>query len=398
MGASEKTIRGYFNYLNYFVKFLSSNDIKEFSQVTRTTFIQFKRSLKKQGLKPKSIETIISISRRLLRFLNLDHVFHKKPVVPQLDSPLFTHLQDFLNYLQVDRGYSQNTILTYSRHNRKFIEFLIKENINDITEVTEDLFIKHLSAIQKKKLSSSSVRSFVEGCKSFFKFLKKEDVIPKNPLALFQSPKVWQKVSDSLTELEISRLVESPDLKSMEGMRDRAILELLYGSGLRITELCELRVKHLNLEDKTVLVFGKGSKERIVPFTGSFLNALSAYWLRWRPNLKIDDFVFLAKPNSIKKMRRESLWLVVKKYAKKCGFKNKNVHPHSFRRCFATHLLDNGADLRIIQEMMGHSDVGTTGVYLQQSLKKVKEKFYKCHLRNVVEEPIEIQNKQVCND
>lgn len=300
---------------------------------------------------------------------------------------MLEHLQDFLNYLVFERGLSKNTLESYRRSIKKLISFLKNENIDNFSLMTQGQFVQFLKTFYEKGLQANTIRSTIEACKSFFRFMKREDIIKTNPISEIESPKIWEKIPDIINPQEMIKLVEIPDLKTESGVRNRAILEVLYGSGLRVSELCDLKFKDFNLNEKTLIVIGKGNKQRIVPFSKSCLSAISEYWLHYRPGIKNEDYAFVTNPKSNRKLNRISVWRSVKSYAKECGFNHKNIHPHTFRHCFATHLMDNGADIRVIQDLLGHSDITTTGLYMHLSLNQLKEKFYKHHPRQEITNP-----------
>ena len=209
-----------------------------------------------------------------------------------------------------------------------------------------------------------------------FRFIKKEGGISSDPSVLLDSPKLWQLIPEVLTESEVNRLLEMPDLNTEEGTRDRAILETFYATGIRVSELCSLNI--YDVGDSEVRVIGKGGKERVVPIGEEALNAIDRYLSEYR-NEKGDNLpLFLSKKG--KRMRRESVWERIKTYAYSAEI-TKTISPHSLRHSFATHLLDHGADLRIIQELLGHSDIGTTDRYTHLSKKRLFDAFDKFHPR-----------------
>lgn len=293
---------------------------------------------------------------------------------------LFVELKDFLNYFLCEKGYSKNTIDAYGRQITKLIRFLISEHIDDYNKVDYHLLVKFLKNLYENGLSASSVKHCKECCKSFFRFLKKERVVLGNPFHCIDSPKIWQKLPDILSVKEMIRLIESPDLRTKKGVRDRAILELLYATGIRVSEFCDLKNKHFDFVDRVLLVNGKGSKQRLVPFSRKCEEAILRYWKKYRPNIEYDDYAFASNKKN-NRLNRSYIWKLVKKYVKKCGLDHKNVHPHTFRHCFATHLLDNDACIRVIQDMMGHSDISSTERYLHLSIKEMCRKFKKYHPR-----------------
>lgn len=288
-------------------------------------------------------------------------------------------LADYLAYLEVERGLAQNTVLSYERDLKKFIDFLDKGGIKDYKLVTRQQIITYLLKLQEEKMAPASVSRNLASIRSFFSYLSLENFLDQDPSSDLDSPKLSKKLPKVITIEEIEKLLNEPDLSDKFGIRDRAMLELLYGSGLRVSELITLELEDVNLDLGFLQCEGKGSKERIVPLGKMAMDYIRRYLETSRPklvknNLQRSLFVnFHGKP-----MTRQGFWKIIKKYGKQSGIQTE-ITPHTFRHSFATHLLDNGADLRSVQEMLGHADISTTQIYThvtQKKLQKVHKKFH----------------------
>ncbi|QVL56858.1 MAG: site-specific tyrosine recombinase XerD [Simkaniaceae bacterium] len=280
-----------------------------------------------------------------------------------------SYIRDFLSYIGAEKGLSVNTIEAYGRDIRRFCEGAKKK-------VTEGDIISYLGALKEEGYASSSIYRNLMALRVFFRFLRREGYLDKDPTELLDSPKMWQLIPEVLTTEEVEALLEAPDISEEEGMRDKALLETLYATGIRASELCSLNIHDVG--DKTVRVIGKGGKERIVPIGEEALSAIDKYLGEWRDDKGEGRPLFVSKKG--KRLNRTSLWERVKFYAKQAGIQ-KEVSPHTLRHSFATHLLDHGADLRVIQEMLGHADIGTTERYTHLSKKRLFEAFDTFHPR-----------------
>lgn len=283
-------------------------------------------------------------------------------------------IQDFLLYLASERGLAQNTLTAYQTDLLAFQEFLGKKEPSLIEK--KDV-ISFLEIKQKKGQASSSLCRALIAIKLFFRFLKKESLLQVEEIAFLESPKVWQLIPEVLSLEEVDLLFTTPDTKSFLGARDRAILEVIYASGLRVSEACGLDFQDIG--EESIRVVGKGGKERIIPIAKSSLAKLDEYLLLFRDQIQIaSQAVFVTTKG--KRMDRVNVWNRIKIYAKKAGLQ-KNISPHTLRHSFATHLLENGADLRIIQEMLGHAQIATTDRYTQISQKHLTTSFSMFHPR-----------------
>ncbi len=291
------------------------------------------------------------------------------------------YLNDYYSYLKLERSLSENSISAYLNDIKKLRDFIKFKKIdlepNNIDIVIINDFLEHLNELG---ISSFSQARIVSGLKSFFKFLILEEKISKDPMDLIESPKLKRKLPEVLSLDDINILLNSIDLSTMEGVRNRAIIETLYSSGLRVSELVNLSIQNLFLDIGFIKVIGKGSKERLVPIGRHAIKYINMYKNEYRHNKKInkgnEGFLFLNRYG--RKLTREMIFLIIKKVSNKC-LSNKNISPHTFRHSFATHLIEGGADLRAVQEMMGHESITTTEIYThldREYLKQVIKEFH----------------------
>jgi len=281
-------------------------------------------------------------------------------------------LKDFINYLSIDKGLTENTIINYRNDIKDYFRF-----IGSKATSTEDLFsfelvIDFLSASARLNAPSSQAR-MLSAIRTFHKFLFNEGLIKRLEVTEISSPKVIKKVPYVLNQIEVQRLLEQPD-NSILGKRDRAMLELAYSSGLRVSELCNLKVEHIDFDSLFIRVKGKGKKERIVPFGKKAYESLMDYIENSRPILMkkgISPYLFLNYAGG--KISRVSFWKILKKYATKASLDSSRISPHTLRHSFATHLLEGGADLRVVQELLGHSSISTTQIYTKLDMNYLLE-------------------------
>ncbi len=283
-------------------------------------------------------------------------------------------IADFLSYIGSEKGLAINTLKAYGKDLDHFKLFLDRKNITGITNITEKELWAFLEYRKNQGLSSSTLCRNVISLKVFFRFLKREGHL-KESLALYlESPHLWQLIPEVLTYEEVTRLLEaSADL------RTKAILELLYASGLRVSELCSLSL--YDVDESSVRVKGKGGKERLVPVGCKAIEAIDAYLNGPREAFSSEGEKHLFLSSRGKPLDRISLWRLIKKLGVQAGI-TKRISPHTLRHSFATHLLEGGADIRIIQDLLGHSNIQTTDRYTHISQKKVREAFYRCHNRS----------------
>ena len=290
-------------------------------------------------------------------------------------------LNDFSSYLKLERSLSENSISAYINDVKKLKSFLELKNIKaNPLQVDIVLINDFLEYVNNLGISSFSQARIVSGLKSFYKFLVLEEKIILDPMELIESPKLKRKLPEVLSLEEINKLLMGIDLSSMEGTRNRAIIETLYSSGLRVSELINLSIQNLFLDIGFIKVLGKGSKERLVPIGRHAIKYINTYLNDYRNKKKIkkgnDGFVFLNRHG--KKLTRNMIFIIVKNLSINIGM-NKKVSPHTFRHSFATHLVEGGADLRAVQEMLGHESITTTEVYThldREYLKQVIKEFH----------------------
>ena len=285
----------------------------------------------------------------------------------------------FLDFLSVEKGLSPNTIRSYCLDLKKIFLFFRKEKISCL-KASEDDLVKFIHHQSRADLSSRSIARLISTIKAFYRFLILDGVLTKSPAADLSTPKLWLDLPKFLTEEEVKRLLDQPDERAIRGLRDKAMLELLYATGLRVSELTALNLKDLNLEQGYVFCRGKGGKERIVPFGRSAREVLERYLQKSRPKLakKENPFLFLSTRGG--SFTRQGFWKILKKQAGKAGLGNK-ISPHVLRHSFATHLLERGADLRSVQLMLGHSQITTTQIYTHVSRRQLRKVYQKYHPR-----------------
>lgn len=286
-------------------------------------------------------------------------------------------VKDFIAYIQIERGYSVNTIKAYSRDLDYFIRFTRPK---ELTEINREVIKKYIDYLSDHGFSAASLERKIACLKSFFHYLAGEGKAGSDPTGDFHLPKKAQRLPKALTINEAARLVSSPRGNDPWALRDAALLELLYASGMRASEIISLNLDDINLEVSFVRCFGKGSKERVVPIGQVALSALKHYLEAGRPQFPIKDNVALFLDKNGERLSRQGLWLVLKKYVKRSGVKPK-TSPHTLRHSFATHLLEKGADLRSVQEMLGHADIATTQIYTSVSRERLKKMYLKAHPR-----------------
>lgn len=289
-------------------------------------------------------------------------------------------VESFLNYLSVERSLSKNTILSYRRDLEKYIRYLKDSNINSLSQTARKNISDFMFGLKDAGLSAVSIARNLVAIKVLYRFLVRERILTTDPSSLLDSPKLWKKIPDVLSGLEVEVLLEAPDLKTARGLRDKAILELMYATGLRVSEAVNLKIQDVHFDAGFLRCIGKGSKERIVPLGKESIQAIKKYLEEARPKLarsgREDAFLFLSRLG--KKISRQSFWKLVKHYAKRARIK-KDIRPHTLRHSFATHLLERGADLRSVQEMLGHADISTTQIYThidKNRLKMIHKNFH----------------------
>jgi len=288
-------------------------------------------------------------------------------------------LDQFLHYLIVEKGLSRNTIDAYSHGLTRFLNNLKENRVQEIHEVSKFHIRGFLLALRRKNLNTKSIARDLVAIRTFFRFLIQEGILESNPVEDLESPKVARTLPDILTLKEIEQILEQPDLQTLLGIRDRAMLEMLYATGMRVSELTQLPTHQVNLEGGYVIVYGKGSKERIIPLGSEALKWVAVYLKTARGSLsKGKESPSLFVNRSGKGMSRQRFWKSLKDYGRRAGLR-KRITPHLLRHSFASHLLERGADLRSVQMMLGHVDISTTQIYTHVAggrLKKIHKQYH----------------------
>jgi integrase/recombinase XerD len=288
-------------------------------------------------------------------------------------------LRLFLDYLSVEKGLSTNTVLSYGRDLRKFFLFLKREK-HDWARADETVMTLFVHRQSQAGLKARSLARLISALRSFYKFLLLDGLVSKDPTADLTSPKTWLSLPKFLTVDEVAHLILQPDDRDLHGLRDRAMLEVLYATGLRVSELIRLQPSDINLDDGYLICHGKGGKERIVPLGKSAAALTRRYLEEARPRLqkKPAEAVFLTRNGD--PFTRQGVWKMLRDHARKAGLEAK-ISPHILRHSFATHLLERGADLRSVQLMLGHSQITTTQIYTHVSRERLRQVYEKFHPR-----------------
>lgn len=285
----------------------------------------------------------------------------------------------FINYLRIELGLADNTVQAYSRDLTRFFDFLEKQELTPL-EVSKDQITEYTSIIGRR-LSSRSVARNISAVRSFFRFLVSDGRIKSNPTRLVETPRVSMRLPGVLSQADVEHLLSQPDVSRPIGQRDMAMLEILYATGLRVSELVNLKTQDLNLEAGYVRTLGKGSKERVIPMGEKAVAAVKEYLSGARIRLtKGTNSPYLFLTFRGRPMTRQGFWKIIKKYGRQALIKKK-LTPHSIRHSFASHLLDAGADLRSVQVMLGHADISTTQIYTHVTRERLKDVHQKCHPR-----------------
>lgn len=292
-------------------------------------------------------------------------------------------LRRYSQYLKLEKSFSPNTLEAYQEDLQKWLRFLHDERL-DFRDVTLDDLHRFVAALMDLGIQPRSTARILSGIRAFYRFLKLENEIESDPTELLESPRIGKHLPDVLTVEEINELIDSIDTGKDEGQRDRAILETLYSCGLRVSELCNLHLSDLYLAEGFIRVKGKGRKERLVPISQTAIDELTA-WFKDRDGLAIkpgyEDSVFVS-PRRGKALSRITVFHIIKEQARIAGIR-KTISPHTFRHSFATHLLEGGANLRAIQEMLGHENIATTEVYMHLDRNRLREEILLHHPRNL---------------
>ncbi len=285
-------------------------------------------------------------------------------------------VDSFLQHILISRGLSENTLAAYEADLRDFLLFLQKKHgtLEDVNDQTLLLYIMH---IRRKGLASKSLARHLSSLRGLFRYGVEQHLLPNDPSRFLENPKIPKKLPEYLSQKEMATLLKMPNVREKLGFRDRTMLELLYAAGLRVTELVQLKPLDFDPLTGLVRVFGKGSKERVVPIHAAAADFLVAYLHDWRPSFKpVENYVFLNR--SGKGLSRQAIWKIVQRYASQAGI-TRAISPHTFRHSFATHLLEEGADLRTVQMLLGHADIAATEIYTHVEaarLRKIHRQFH----------------------
>lgn len=288
-------------------------------------------------------------------------------------------------YLQLERNLSINTVEAYLHDVELLISFLKdKLNSKDLRKLDENDIRSFLSFIVKLEIGAYSQARIISGLKSFYKFLLLEKEIETSPMQFIEAPKLGRKLPDILSIEEITQIIETVDLSKPEGHRNRAVLEMLYGSGVRVSELVNMRISNIDFKNNVALITGKGNKQRLIPIGEIAKKQTLIYIENYRNKLKIqkqaEDIVFLNRRGG--KLSRQMIFLLIKSQTEKLAI-HKTISPHTFRHSFATHMVQNGADLRVVQQLLGHSSIITTEIYTHLNTEDLRNTIMNFHPRNI---------------
>ncbi|MBN1300961.1 MAG: site-specific tyrosine recombinase XerD [Melioribacteraceae bacterium] len=289
-------------------------------------------------------------------------------------------LKEYLTYLRLEKNLSDNSVESYKSDLSKFILYIKKIGMTDLNSVTARNISEFFDLQRKESISTSTSARYLSALKGFFSYLYDQSYVENDPTDILSSGRRRRKLPAVLSVKEIDKMFDIPDVKKPLGIRDRAMLEICYSSGLRVSELINLKISDLLFDDEVIRVLGKGSKQRIVPVGRSAVKWVTEYMIKTRPllenKIKSGNIIFLNKRGT--KLSRMGVWKIFNYCAREANI-TKNVHPHTFRHSFATHLLEGGADLRAVQEMLGHSDISTTQIYThidRDFIKQVHKDFH----------------------
>ena len=304
----------------------------------------------------------------------------KQATLQKSDTNLDRQIRNYLDFLRLEKNLSSNTLTSYKFDFAKYRSFLISTGIQTVSDISEDHISKFLTILHREKLSPRSMARTLSTIRGFHRYLLGEEEVKDDPTQIIDSPKQEKNLPEVLSIYEVDKILKQPDTSNRLGIRDRAMLETLYATGIRVSELVNLKQSNLMIEDGLILVYGKGSKERLVPIGRSARRWIEEYQKQSRVHIaktgKSQDILFLSVRGT--KLTRDMIRKLVEKYSLAAGIVKK-VHPHTFRHSFATHLLEGGADLRAVQEMLGHADISTTQIYThidREYLKEVHRTFH----------------------
>lgn len=293
-----------------------------------------------------------------------------------------THFQDYLTMLRVERNLSPRTLEAYQRDLKQYLSFIVDKDIISLSNISQMHIREYIRSLNEKGLAASSIARIFSSIRSYHKFLSAENYVNENPTLILTSPKAPKKLPHVLMEEEISAIINAVVETFQYSKRDKAIIEMLYSCGLRVSELCALSLNNLYLNDDMIRIMGKGSKERLLPVGGRAKNFLNDYLIHCRPGIQKDkgsSSVFLSRNGN--PLTRAMINNILRKWSQVAGI-SKSVSPHTLRHSFATHLLEGGADLRFVQALLGHSDISTTQIYTHLDKHHLKEVYQTHHPRS----------------
>lgn len=291
------------------------------------------------------------------------------------------HLEEFRDFLQFERGVSPRTLEAYGRDLQRLVEFAGRQGVASADRLTPTQLREFVYALKDEGLAATSIRRTLSGVRAYFGFLLAEGHVSADPTETVELPKIWRRLPGVLSRDEVERILDAPEVGERFYWRDRALLEFAYASGVRVSELTALKLRDLDLIEGVASVFGKGAKERYVPIGRAAQRALDVYIRELRPNLarrETEGVVFLNAQG--RPLTRMGVWKILRKHVKRAGV-TKRVTPHTLRHCFATHLLEGGADLAAVQEMLGHADISTTQLYTHVDRDYVRQMHKQYHPR-----------------
>jgi len=292
-------------------------------------------------------------------------------------------LQDFIHFMVVEKGLAENTVVSYKRDLKNYLEYVKKlEDIQNLNDIVRIHIIRYLGTLKAEGKSARTLARHIASIRSFHQFLLREKVVDRDPSIHIETPQLDKTLPKVLSFKEVEALLQAPNIDNHFGLRDRAMLELLYATGMRVTELIDLNLDDIHLTMGFIRCIGKGNKERIIPI-GKFATEIMEQYLRdarpkFRSNKYRTEAVFLNHHGN--RLTRQGFWKIIKKLAAEANIE-KELTPHTLRHSFATHLLENGADLRAVQEMLGHADISTTQIYTHVTKTRLKDVYSKYHPR-----------------
>ena len=288
-------------------------------------------------------------------------------------------INSFLDYLKYERNYSNNTIIGYQNHLDIFIEYLSNKGINNINSVSYNIIRNYINFLYEKKYNSKSICNHISSLRSFFKYLKNNDYVSSNPMTLIENPKLEKKLPKFLFYEDIEKILSIPDLKTYVGVRNALILEMLYVTGIRVSELINIKISDIDFTNCKIKILGKGNKERLVMY-GNRCKLLLDKYLEIRKNFLKDNNEYLFLGVKGKKINDRVIRSIINELSVKAGI-NLKISPHTFRHTFATHMLNEGADLRSVQELLGHENLSTTTIYTHVTNERLRNVYLHTHPR-----------------